>query len=259
MNNLKKYRRSWASIVCYALAAAMLIYVCYLIGTTVSAINQYYAQYQMEAKPSEYVTYILQQVLEPLVNTVLFFMLGYILDAIRKTDPANYLTDEELAEAKIARKEAREAKKFAKGEAAAAKAGREISEESSVEADFAKSLDEELKADEKQGQYKKSGGGQRRKQGGSRQNASKKRSESASGDAKDGGSKDGKNAGKDKKENNSGNKENKGSNRNGSGGNRRGGRKPAADKAKSEAKNEAKTEPENEVKFEAKVDTSDEA
>ena len=247
MNNLKKYRRSWASVVCYVLAAAMLVYVCYLIGTTVSAINQYYAQYQMAAKPSEYVTYIMQQVLEPLVNTVLFFMLGYILDAVRKTDPANYMTDEEVAEAKIARREAREAKKFAKGEAAAAKAGRAVSDENSVEADFAKSLDEELKADEKKGQRKNQGNGQRRKQGGNRQNASKKRAENNSGEAKESG-KDNKNSNKEK--NNNGNRENKNGNRNGNGGNRRGGRKPAADNAKAE--------PVNEVKFEAKVDAADE-
>ena len=44
-----------------------------------------------------------------------------------------------------------EAKKFAKGEAAALKAGNATATEDSVEADFAKSLNEELKADEKKG------------------------------------------------------------------------------------------------------------
>ena len=154
MNNGKKFRRSGFSIACYVIAAVMLVYVCYLVGTTVSTINQYYAQYDMTAQPGEYVSYIMQQALTPLVNTVVVFMLGYILDAVRKNNPDNYMTDEEVEEARIAKKEAREAKKYAKGEAAAAKAGVAASTEKSVEADFAKSLDEELKADEAKAEKK---------------------------------------------------------------------------------------------------------
>ena len=150
----KKYRRNWVSAVCYGLAAAMLIYVCYQVGSTVKTINEYYAQYGMSAQPIEYVTYCLQSALQPIVYTVVFFMCGYILDEVRKNNKAYYLTDEELVELAAAKREAREAKKFAKGEKAAAKAGYVAPDENSVEADFAKSLDAELKAEEKKVEVK---------------------------------------------------------------------------------------------------------
>lgn len=193
--NGKKYRRSPISIVMYVLAAAMLVYVFYLIGSTVQTINEYYAQYGMTAQPMEYVSYTLQASLQYIVYTIVFFMMGCILDAVRMNNKANYLTDEEVIAAKEAKKQAREAKKLARGEAAAVKAGNIVTEEKSVEVDFAKSLDEELKADEKKVDEKKSenkkprsnnynrqngnrqGGnksGQNRSNGGQRKNTNKK-------------------------------------------------------------------------------------
>jgi hypothetical protein len=120
-DNNKKYRRSALSIVCYVLAALMLVYIIYTGGSTVAQINQYYAQYGMKAQPMEYITYVMQAVLTHIVNAFLFFMMGYILDEVRKNNAAYYLSDEEIEEAKIAKKEAREAKKAAAAEAAAAK------------------------------------------------------------------------------------------------------------------------------------------
>ena len=146
-DNTKKYRRSAVSIACYVVAVLMLFYVIYMAGNTVSQINQYYAQYDMKAQPMEYVTYILQTVLEPLINAAIFFMFGYVLDEVRKNNSAYYLSDEEIEEAKIAKKEARIAKRAAAGETAAAKAGNITTTEQSVEADFARSLDEELSKD----------------------------------------------------------------------------------------------------------------
>ena len=165
----KKYRRSGVSIACYVIAAIMLVYVCYQIGNTVSTINDYYAQYDMSATPMEYLTYCGQAALQPFFYTLATFMLGYILDAVRKNNKANYLSDEEIEAAKAAKKEAKDAKKFAKGEAAAAKAGNVTTAEKSVEADFAKSLDEELKADEKKAENKGQG---QKKSGGNRKNSS---------------------------------------------------------------------------------------
>lgn len=150
----KKYRRSVVSVACYVIAILMFGYVCYQIGTTVQTINEYYAQYGMSAQPLEYVTYTLQSALQPIVYTIVIFMLGYILDAVRRNNKAYYLTDEEVLEAKEEKKQAREAKKYAKGEAAALKAGNVTTAEDSVEADFAKSLNEELKADEKKAEAK---------------------------------------------------------------------------------------------------------
>ena len=148
MNNPeKKYRRSVISIVCYVLAAAMLSYVCYTIGNTVHTINDYYAQYGISAQPMEYITYCLQSALQPLFYTIVLFMLGCILDAVRMNNENNYKTDEEIREALEAKQQAKEAKKLAKGEAAAIAAGNVTTDEDSVEADFARSLDAELKAD----------------------------------------------------------------------------------------------------------------
>lgn len=157
-NKNKIYRRSGITIACYVFAVILLIYTCYNAGTVVNQINEYYESYGMSAKPMEYITYVAQNAMPSLVYTVTIFMLGYILDAVRKTDPKNYMTEEEYADAKAAKKEAKEAKKFAKGEKAAAKAGLAASEEDSVASDFAKDLDKELKADEKKGEFKKAGG-----------------------------------------------------------------------------------------------------
>lgn len=188
MSNEKKYRRSGIAIVCYILSALMLVYTCYLIGNTISTINNYYAQYEMSATFGETFGYIVQSALEPLIHAIVFFMLAYILDTVRKNNPANYLSDAEIEEAKIAKKEAKEAKKFAKGEAAAAKAGHSVSTESSVEADFAKSFDEEMKKDESKASKKPAAktskkpeqGGEKKKENGGEKKSSGGRSKSQS-------------------------------------------------------------------------------
>jgi hypothetical protein len=146
MNTEKKYRRSALVKVCYFLAALMAVYTCYQIGYTVYTINQYYAQYSMHATPMEYVTYLTQNGLQPLVNTVIFFMLAAILDAVRKNNPANYLSDEDIADAKMEKRADKDAKQFEKKEAAAEKAGRKpASKEEPVVADFTADTKEEPK------------------------------------------------------------------------------------------------------------------
>ncbi len=147
-SKVKKYKKSPVAIICYVLAALMLVYTCYMIGNTVATINQYYSQYDMNASFGEYFTYIMQSALTPLINTIMLFMAAYILDAVRKADPANYISEDEKLDAKDAKKEAKDAKQFARAEAAAAKAGFTTTTESSVEADFVASLDAELAADE---------------------------------------------------------------------------------------------------------------
>ena len=160
-NNKKVYRKSGVTIACYVFAAILLLYTCYLAGTTVGQINEYYAAYGMSAKPMEYVTYVAQSALPQLIYTVIVFMLGHILDAVRKTDPKNYMTEEEYQDAKAAKREAKEAKKIAKGEKkAAARAGAEA-DENTVAEDFANDLDKELKAAEKKDDHRKSGGNKR--------------------------------------------------------------------------------------------------
>ena len=171
----KKYRRSALSIVCYVIALLLLFYIVYLVGNTVAQVNQYYAQYDMKAQPAEYISFIMQTAFEPFINAVIFFMLGMILDEVRKNNPAYYLSDEEIDQAKIAKQEARIArqeeraakKAAAAEEAAAAKAESAAAAvavpEMSVEEDFVRSLDEELsKAAAKPAPRKKTNSGQKK-------------------------------------------------------------------------------------------------
>lgn len=118
----KKFRRSPVTIVCYVLAALMLIYACYQAGTTIHQINEYYAQYGMKATPVEYITYVGQGIMTTLINAIVLFMLARIHDDVRKNNPANFMSDEDLIESAEAKKAAKDTKQFEKGEKAAAKA-----------------------------------------------------------------------------------------------------------------------------------------
>lgn len=145
MNTVKKYRRSKVATVCYVLAALMLVYTCYQIGNTIFTIVQYYAQYDMNATPSEYFTYIMQNGLSPLINAVVLFMLGYILDAVRKLDPKNWLSDDEIADKKEEKQASKDAKQFEKKEA---KTGSKPAvKDEPVVADFTADVKEDDKAE----------------------------------------------------------------------------------------------------------------
>ena len=117
----KKFRRSPVTVICFVLAALMLIYACYQGGSTVHQINDYYAQYGMKAKPAEYLTYVSQSIMATLINAIVLFMLAKIHDDVRRNNPANFMSDEELVEAAEAKKAAKDSKQFEKGEKAAAK------------------------------------------------------------------------------------------------------------------------------------------
>ena len=86
----KVYKQSPVAICCYVIAAALLVYACYMAGSTVSQIKQYYSGYGMDPSAKEYFTYVLQAMIDPLIRAVLIFMAGYILTAVRKLDPNNY-------------------------------------------------------------------------------------------------------------------------------------------------------------------------
>lgn len=143
MNTVKKYRRSKVATVCYVLAALMMVYTCYQIGNTIYTINQYYGQYDMKATPNEYFTYIMQNGLEPLIHTVVFFMLGFILDEVRKLNPANWLSDEDIADKKMEKQASKDAKQFEKKEA---KTGNKPAvKDEPVVADFTADVKEDVK------------------------------------------------------------------------------------------------------------------
>lgn len=137
---MKKFKKSPIAIVCYVIASIFTVYFIAVIFSTLHSINEYYASYDMQAGFGETLGYLLQNGLGPLTNAILIFMAGFILDEVRKLNPANWMTEEELAEAREARQLAREEKQAAKGEAAKIKAG-VITEEEAAEAKATESVE----------------------------------------------------------------------------------------------------------------------
>lgn len=86
-----KFRRSRISIACYAFAAIIAIYFIASCVSTYVSVRDYYAAYQMTPGFFEVFGYILQNGINTVIYAVLVFMAGYILDAVRKLDPANYV------------------------------------------------------------------------------------------------------------------------------------------------------------------------
>lgn len=119
----KKLIKSPVVIALYVIAALVLVYCFYLIGSTVSYINSYYSSYSMSPQAGEIITYVLQSVYQPLIGAVLLAVAGYILNEVRALNPAYYATEEEIAAAKAAKAAAKEA---AKAEKAAKEATVEV-------------------------------------------------------------------------------------------------------------------------------------
>ena len=141
---MKKFRRSPFTIACYVFAALFAAYFAAVVVSTVSTISQYYAAYDMSPTFGEVITYLFQQGLQPLAAAIMTFMAGIILDEVRKANPANWASDDEISEAKEAKRLAKEAKQIAKGEAAKAAAvataeaaGEKTSDDESIKPEFA--------------------------------------------------------------------------------------------------------------------------
>ena len=79
------------------MAAITAAYFIAVIFSTMSTIHQYYAQYQMSAGFGETLGYLLQNGLSPLVSAITLFMAGFILEEVRKLNPSNWMTEEEIA------------------------------------------------------------------------------------------------------------------------------------------------------------------
>lgn len=147
---MKKFRRSPFTIACYVIAAMFAAYFVTIIISTVTTINQYYAAYDMSPTFGEVASYLFQQGTMPLFAAIGTFMAGIILDEVRKGNPANWASDEEISEAKEAKRLAKEAKQIAKGEAAAAaataaSAAEKIVSDESIKPEFAAVVAEESK------------------------------------------------------------------------------------------------------------------
>ena len=87
----KVYKHSPIAIACYVLAGAMLLYASYIAGNTFKQVSEYFAAYGMPATAKDYISYVAQAMLDPLMHAFTFFMAGYILTAVRKLDPKNYV------------------------------------------------------------------------------------------------------------------------------------------------------------------------
>lgn len=101
--NEKKLRKSPVVIALYAVAALVLLYSVYLVGSTVSYISSYYGQYGATPGLGETVGYVMQSVYQPLVMAILLGAAGYILNEVRALNPAYYATKEEIEAAKAAK------------------------------------------------------------------------------------------------------------------------------------------------------------
>ena len=141
---MKKFRKSPIAIVCYVFAAVFAAYFVATEVNTISTIYEYYAPYGVAPTVGEVVGYMVQQGMQPLAYAILVCMAGIILEAVRKLNPANWATDDEIADAKEAKKAAREAKKIAKGEAAKAAAEAEMADEDEqIKPEFAATVADE--------------------------------------------------------------------------------------------------------------------
>ena len=147
-NNGKKYKKSIVTLLCYIFAVIVLLYTSYSIGSLCAEIKAYYNAYGLSAPLSLYLTYSLQSA-QPLIYAGLFFVLGYILDEVRKNNPAYYVSAEDKPEGRA--KGSRllsmtEAMTGVSDTGADGLSGLSAEDRLSVEEEFARSLDEVLKA-----------------------------------------------------------------------------------------------------------------
>ena len=146
---MKQFIRSKIAIACYVISVLIAAYCLYVCASAIGYVNQYYASMGMPANFGVTLEYILQSGLSPLVSAITVFMAGFILEEVRKLNPANWKTEDEIAEEKEAKKMAKEAKQIAKGEAAKAKADAKAEAEAEARAEArAEEMVEEAEAAE---------------------------------------------------------------------------------------------------------------
>ncbi len=132
---MKQFRKSPIAIACYVISVLILAYCLYVCANAIGYVNQYFASMGMPAEFGVTLEYIIQSGLSPFVSAVTVFMAGFILEEVRKLNPSNWRTEDEIAEEKEAKKMAREAKQIAKGEAAKAKADAKAEAEAEARAE----------------------------------------------------------------------------------------------------------------------------
>lgn len=128
----KKLKRSPWSIAFYVIAAALLIHAVYTVFGTISYLNTYFSTYgsSIGANFGNAISYIFSNSLVHFIYAALAFTGAKTFDEVRKLNPDNYFSEDELAMMELAKQEKLEAKK---AEAAAVNGVKEETAEAAAE------------------------------------------------------------------------------------------------------------------------------
>ena len=108
MNN-KKLKRSKVTIGLYVCTGIVSVYALYAIFNSISYLRNYFKTYGSTIGQhfGDALSYILNQSLSYIVFAVLLFTVSVVLTEVRKLNPDNYMSAEELALIEAAKAEKR--------------------------------------------------------------------------------------------------------------------------------------------------------
>ena len=145
MNN-KKLKRSKVTIGLYVCTGIVSVYALYAIFNSISYLRNYFKTYGSTIGQH---SYILNQSLSYIVFAVLLFTVSVVLTEVRKLNPDNYMSAEELAliEAAKAEKGIKTAGAQVEEDSSDAMDSDETAEETEASSDFVESEAEEAEAE----------------------------------------------------------------------------------------------------------------
>ena len=114
MKEEKIFQRSPMTIVCYVLAAILLVLAIHQMVDAWTTAADYYNAYDLESSKTEEALYMLQSSMATLTFAFVSFISGFIISEIRKGNPENYKTKAEILASKEERKLAKAEKKAKK-------------------------------------------------------------------------------------------------------------------------------------------------
>ena len=108
---MKHYFKSKITYMFYVLAILLGIYALVQVIIISNDMHEYYHSMGMPLPARDFLHYLIQAGLQPLVWMFMMFGFGYGIDEIRKQNDEYYKTDEELAEEQRAKETAKASKK----------------------------------------------------------------------------------------------------------------------------------------------------
>jgi len=149
----KVLKKSPLTIVLYVIAAILLIYAFYMVGSTITYLHSYFSAYgsSFSKNLGTSIGYICTQSLVYFVYAIIVFVAAKIYNEVRALNDKNYLS---AAESKAILK-AKEAKAEAKAAEKKAKANRKAAEKNAAAKAAGKKDDDSKKEDSKQEDSKK--------------------------------------------------------------------------------------------------------